>query len=138
MICDMRHMTCYMWQVTHDKGHMTWDMLWGVNILSKFQLSSPNCLWFMILWRFWGKGSRTKSINNKAVCRTAMATLGLLIMFLKSPKMGLNLPGKDSKLYIYFLKLSFNSIYHKKRAMKTINWQTMTCFHTVHWGRAVA
>ena len=49
-----------------------------VNTLSKFQLPSSNCLWFMMLWRFGGKGWLTHSLNHKAVCRTAPATPGLL------------------------------------------------------------
>ena len=37
----MQHMTRDMW-------HVTPDMLWGVNILSKFQLSSPYGFWFIL------------------------------------------------------------------------------------------
>ena len=74
----MWHMTCDTWHVTRDTWHVTCDMLWGVNILSKFQLPSSYCLWFMIFWWFGGKGWLTQSINNEAVCRTAPATPGLL------------------------------------------------------------
>ena len=44
------------WHVTCDTWHLTCDMFWGVNILSKFQLSSSYSLWFMLLWRSGGKG----------------------------------------------------------------------------------
>ena len=79
---DTRHMT-------HDTWHMTHDMFGGVDILSKFQLPSSYCLWFMILWRSGGKGWLTDLISDKAVYRTAPATPGLLkivnhIFFLKS------------------------------------------------------
>ena len=40
--CDMWHLTCDMW--------------WGVNILSKFELSSSHGLGVIMLWRFGGKG----------------------------------------------------------------------------------
>ena len=61
-------------------------MTHGVNILSKFQLSSSNGLGFMMLWISGGKGSLThwinelikELINDEAVCRTAPATPGLL------------------------------------------------------------
>ena len=46
------------WHMTHDTWHMTPD-LWhvvGVNILSKFQLSSSYCLGVMMLWWLQGKG----------------------------------------------------------------------------------
>ena len=51
--CDTWHVTCDTWHVTHDMDmrHMTHDMFGGVNILSKFELPSSCCLWFMILWR---------------------------------------------------------------------------------------
>ena len=75
-------MTCDTWHVTRDTWHVTCDMLWRVNIRSKFQLSNSYCLWFMILWRYGGKGSRTDWINewiiDEAVYRTAAATPGLL------------------------------------------------------------
>ena len=41
-----RKVTCDMWQVTC--------------ILSKFQIPSSYCFWFMILWRLGGKGSTLK------------------------------------------------------------------------------
>ena len=83
---DMGHTTCDAWHLTHDRWHMTcdiWhmtcDMLWGVNILSKFQLPSCYGLWFIISWTLGGKGSRTDwLINDKGVCRTAPAKPGLL------------------------------------------------------------
>ena len=84
------HVTHDMWHVTRDT-HVTCDMLWGVNILSKFQLPSSYCLWFMILWRSGGKGWRTDWINqwmnNEAVYRTAQATPGLLITYIRHTKL---------------------------------------------------
>ena len=88
---QMWNMTCDTWHVTHDTWHMTRDMwhvtpdtLRGVNILSKVQLPNSYRLWFMILWRSGGKGSRTHWltdwINDEAVYRTAPATPGLLII----------------------------------------------------------
>ena len=69
MTCNTWHMTCHTW-------HVTCDMLWGVNILSKFQLPSFYCLWFG------GKGWLTEwmneSINNEADCSAAPATPSLL------------------------------------------------------------
>ena len=57
-----------MWHVTRDMWHVTCDMLWGVNIFSKFQLPSSYCLWFMILWRYGGKadGWINELINHEA------------------------------------------------------------------------
>ena len=87
---DMWHATCDMRQVIHDMLHvtcdtwnMTCDMLWGVNILSKFHLPSSYFLWFTILWTSRGKGSLTDWMNDEAVCRTAPATPGLLIILTK-------------------------------------------------------
>ena len=85
MICDMWHVnfdmwhvTRYTWHMTSDMWHMTCDTCWGVNILSKFQLSSSNGLGVMLLWIYFNKPSLTL-MNHEAVCRTAPATLGLLI-----------------------------------------------------------
>ena len=64
MTCGTWHVTRDMWHVTRDMWHVTCDMLWGVNILSKFQLPSSYGLWFMIFWRFGGKGWLTDSINQ--------------------------------------------------------------------------
>ena len=62
--CDKWHVTCDMGHVTCDMWHVTCDMFGLVNILSKFQLPSSFCLWFMIKWRSWGKGSLTQWINE--------------------------------------------------------------------------
>ena len=70
----MWHMTGDTWQVTRD----TWC---GVNILSKFQFSSSNNLGLMMFWRSGGKGWMSDSVNYEAVCRTAPATPGLLIIY---------------------------------------------------------
>ena len=40
---DMQYVTCNMQLVTCDLWYVTRDMLWGVNILSKFQLPSSYC-----------------------------------------------------------------------------------------------
>ena len=64
--CDTWHVTRDMWHMTCGTWHLTRDTFWGVNILSKFQLPSSYCLWFMILWRSGGKGSRTDSMNEWA------------------------------------------------------------------------
>ena len=77
---DMWHVTFDTWHVTHDTWHMACDMLWRVNILSKFQLPSSYGLWFNISWRLGGKGWRTDWLNHVGVCRTAPATPGLLII----------------------------------------------------------
>ena len=73
-----------MWQVTRDTCHVTHDTWCGVNILSKFQLSSSNGLGFMMLWISGGKGSLTELMNHEAVYRTGPATPGLLITNSKS------------------------------------------------------
>ena len=65
--------------MTDNKWHVTHDTWCRVNILSKFQLSSSNGLGDMMLWIYGGKGSLTQwIINDVSVCRTALATLGLL------------------------------------------------------------
>ena len=82
---DQWHMTCDIWHVTHDTWHMTHDMwyVWGVNIVSKVQPPSSCCLWFMLILRLEGKGSRTELINqwmnHEAVFSTAPPTPGLVI-----------------------------------------------------------
>ena len=67
MTCDMWHVTHDIWHVTHDTWHVvtreTWHV-WGVNILSKFQLPSSYRLWFMILWRSGEKGWLTEWMNE--------------------------------------------------------------------------
>ena len=85
-----KHVTHYMtrdtWHMTCDTWHVTRDMLeGGTNILSKFWLLSSYCLWFMILWRYGGKGSLTHSLNDEAVYRTVPATPALLIRHTSQP-----------------------------------------------------
>ena len=77
---DTWHMTCDIWHMTRDMWHVKFDMLWGVNILSKFQLPSSSGLWFRIFWRLGGKGWLSDWMSNEADCRTAPATPGLLKM----------------------------------------------------------
>ena len=52
---DTWHVTHDTWHVTRDPWHVTRDTFGGVNILSKCQLPSSYCLWFMILWRYFRK-----------------------------------------------------------------------------------
>ena len=61
---NKKHVTHDMYHVTCDTWPVTCDMLWGVNNLSKFQLPSSYCLWFMILWRSGGKGSSTEWMDG--------------------------------------------------------------------------
>ena len=69
----------YMLRVPLDTWHLTCDMWWGVNILSKYQLPSSYGLGFTMSWRFRGKGWVSQLImSNKGDCRTAPALLGLL------------------------------------------------------------
>ena len=75
-----KKIACDTWHVTHDTWHMTCDTLWGVDILSKFQLPSSYGLWFMISWRLGGKGWPTELMNHGGDCRTAPVTPGLLII----------------------------------------------------------
>ena len=44
------------WHVTRDICHVTRDTLGGMNIPSKFQLPRSYCSWFLILYRYGGKG----------------------------------------------------------------------------------
>ena len=62
--CDMWHVSCDMWHVTQDMWHMIHDMLWWVSILSKCQLPSSYCLWFIIFQRFGGKGWLSELMNE--------------------------------------------------------------------------
>ena len=67
--------------------HITCDMLWGVNILSKFQLPSFYCLWFMIFEDLEEKAhGLNELINYEGVCRTAPANPGLLNMTVFVPR----------------------------------------------------
>ena len=74
---------------------MTCGMLCGVSILSTFQLRSSYGLWFMIFWRFGGNGWLTDWLNNKGVCRTAPATLGLLTTWPKESNHVSTVPTMD-------------------------------------------
>ena len=76
------HVTRDMWHMTRDMWHGACDMLWWVNILSKFQLPSSYGLWYMIFWRSVGKGSLTDWLNHGGDCRTAPYTPGMLITWL--------------------------------------------------------
>ena len=52
---DMWHVTHDTWHVTCDTWHITCDMLWGANILSKFQLPSCFGLYFYDIFKIGGK-----------------------------------------------------------------------------------
>ena len=54
---NIKKLKKYMW-------HVTRDMFGGVKILSKFQLPSSYCLWFMLLWRSGRKGWLNQSMNE--------------------------------------------------------------------------
>ena len=74
-------MTSYMWQVTYDMWHLTHDTWQVVNIVQKCQVPSSNGLGFMLFDDFGEKNrSLNQSVDHKDFCRTALATLGLLIM----------------------------------------------------------
>ena len=59
---DMWHLECDTWHLTHDMCHMKCDTMWGVKILSKFQLSSSYGSGVMM---FWGKGSLTDWLTEQ-------------------------------------------------------------------------
>ena len=124
MTCDTWHVSCDTWHVTHDTWHMACDMLWGVNILTKFQLPSFYGLWFIISWRFGGKGLRTKWMNewihDGGDCRTAPATPGLLISFLAWRKKNGTLPRKTLK---YNGKSIFDFVKYRPKSSNKI-WNT--------------
>ena len=78
MTYDMLHLTCDMCYMTCDM----WSSVVGENSL---KVSASQLLLFvtydiLIIWRKRLTDWVTESINNKAVCRTAPATPGLLIM----------------------------------------------------------
>ena len=120
---DMWHVTCDTWHVTHDTWHVTRDtlhvtceMLEGMNILSKFQLPSSYCLWFMILWRFWGKGALTDLINQL-----------ITSLFVEQPRLH---PGLH-KIYFFLYpnifqgKLSYRA--RKLKYLKCVKSTYITC-----------
>ena len=78
MSCDMWHVTCDTWHLTPDTWHLTHDTQGVVNIVSKFQVPSSNSFGVIMFWRYFPPGSQSQLIN--AVCRTALATPGLLIV----------------------------------------------------------
>ena len=66
--------------MTSDTGHVTRDTQGVVNIVSKFQVTSTYGLGVMMFCRLGGKGLPTELTINNGVCRTALATQGLLII----------------------------------------------------------
>ena len=75
-------MTHDMWLVTCEKWHLTCDTWWGVKNISTFQFPSSFILKEIVFWKYFSKGLLTDRINqtmsDKHVCRTALATPGLL------------------------------------------------------------
>ena len=74
---DMWHVTRHMWHMTRGMWHVTCFEAWTFS--PNFYLPKSHCLWFMIFWRFGGKGSLTESISNRGDCKAAPATPDLLI-----------------------------------------------------------
>ena len=50
--------------MTHDTWHLTCDMWWDMNILSKYQLPSSYGLGVMLFWRFEAEGWLTDWLNQ--------------------------------------------------------------------------
>ena len=73
-----------MWPLTHDTQRM-------VSIVSNSQVPSSNGLGEMMYQRLWGKGWITELVNDKGVCRTAPATLGLLNTYIWAKLFSTNL-----------------------------------------------
>ena len=65
--------------VTTDTKHLTCNLWWEVNIIWTFQGLGFYVLGVKVNWRFGGKGSVSLLINYKGVCKTDLATPGLLI-----------------------------------------------------------
>ena len=61
---DMWHLTRDTWHVTPDMWHLTCDTWRAVIIVSKFQLPSSYSLGVEAFWRFWGKRSLSKLMNE--------------------------------------------------------------------------
>ena len=64
------------WRVTHNTSHVTHDMLWEVNIVPKFKLSSSDGLGVIMFRRLGGKGWLTDWTNYgfEGLSRRATAT----------------------------------------------------------------
>ena len=67
-----------MWQVTRD----TWHITGGEHCVKCLVLGSYGLI-FMVFLRFGVEWSVTQSVNDGSVCRTALATPGLLIIILQ-------------------------------------------------------
>ena len=52
-IKQKKNVTCDTWHVTRDTWHETRDTFGGLNILSKFQLSSSDGLVLTVYWTYW-------------------------------------------------------------------------------------
>ena len=77
----MWHVTRDTWHVTRDTWHVT-CLRGGVNILSKFQLPSSYCLWFMLLCRSGSKGSLTDHMRPRRSVIRVRRTFGCLVSVL--------------------------------------------------------
>ena len=60
----MWHKTDDMWHLIGDTRQVTRDTWYGVNILSKFQLSSSSGLGVKMFWRFGGKALVNESVTE--------------------------------------------------------------------------
>ena len=118
MTWDMWHVTCDTGQVTHDMWHVTHDRWGEVNLLSKLQLLSSYGLGVKVFWRYfhkwWLTHWLTQLMSDKGVCRTTMATPGLLKTY-------------DNTKYMYLLLKQnlcyLNPFNIKKKTLKTkLEW----------------
>ena len=108
-----KYVTCYMWHVTRDMWHVTrdtwqrtrdmWHVGGGVNILSKFELPSSYCFWFIIYYEDLEEMADSLSdlINDEAFYRTAPVTPGLLLTVLISVTITTKI------IFFCFLKLTY-------------------------------
>ena len=64
--------------MTPDTWHVTGG--WGWTLSQNFSFLALTSLDVMMFWRFGGQGWINESLNDKGVCRTALATPGLLII----------------------------------------------------------
>ena len=76
--CDTWHVTCNMWNMTCKMWQVACDMLWRVNILSKFQLPSFHGLWFIYFEDLEEKDHWLNESMTKVFVEQPSATLSLL------------------------------------------------------------
>ena len=141
--CDMWHVTCDTWHVTRDTWHVThdtWHMTClgggrGVNILSKFQLPSSYCLWFVILWRSGEIGSRTDwLIESRGCLKNSTSYSGSVKKYAKTKKNQVvtKHSKKNSSLNFYvngfFLTQSFWSLWPNEKQRFWMEYTEITNF----------